>query len=926
MMYVDESMDVSDRTSPSPTTADVHDGAVANVHVAATNSSGTSDQQPMDISDIDSRITNASAAAGGSGISGATTDNTSFHLKSIEKMSNSETNSDAASLIHEHHHTPSGDNSSSADVSTPYDAGNAPCKSIEEASISTTIEVTMQDIEEIDNSSPDGMKQQYWNIPQPQSVGDNGNLVETVQGNASSSDGEDIFMPTEDTSNHKKVLIRLTPQEEELFQLLVNAAEAHERGELTIDPNPPQQSVSARGGFTKQESLPEGADGSSGVSWLDPPPKVDRIEIRVAGGWVRDKLLNQHSSDVDVALDCMMGVQFARIVQSFLALQSVQNKEDEMNQVADDSMGGEDGDGVNKDGKHQKQKKKQKTQNKLPKVGVIGANPSQSKHLETATMNIHGIDVDFVNLRAEEVYEANSRIPTSDTRNFGSPLEDALRRDFTINSLFYNIRTRKIEDWTGRGLVDLLEHRKIVTPVDAHETFHDDPLRVLRAIRFCVRLDFVLDEQLKSAAMSKRVHHSLHVKVSRERVGKELEGMLTGKGARPGCALDTIADLHLAGSVFCFPGSFPGDHDYQAGGPVTGNIMGIKYHGCLGKDGPEAVELATKHRAMGWNESSALIALLPQVVESYYSEREIIAREKSEASDGMKDSCTLSSTVDARLLHLCVFILPFHNLSFPDSKGRETSVASHMIKESLKFPTRDIQAVTTILRHVDEMSELLSGIRTQLMAQQKQEVEGGTPIKLPPPCRLRAGLLLRSLKEHWVTCLLTAASLEIRSVERLNKQYEDEVNGTIDATTNGIGGIPVERPSLELYRAVVSDLDLDECWRVRPHLNGKEIIKELSLPKGPAVGVYIDDQIQWMLLNPNGTREECMSHLQERKREREQECDNTAEGENVGDQNEVTMGVSNSDGNPSPVSGSTGCEEAIKHYSKKIRSDNMVTD
>ena len=86
-----------------------------------------------------------------------------------------------------------------------------------------------------------------------------------------------------------------------------------------------------------------------------------------------------------------------------------------------------------------KKKKKKKSNNKQPKIGVIGANPSQSKHLETATMNIHGIDVDFVNLRAEEVYEANSRIPTSQTRMFGTPLEDALRRDFTINSLFYNI-------------------------------------------------------------------------------------------------------------------------------------------------------------------------------------------------------------------------------------------------------------------------------------------------------------------------------------------------------------------------------------------------------------------------------------------------------------------------------------------------------
>ncbi|KAL7517498.1 hypothetical protein ACHAWX_002416 [Stephanocyclus meneghinianus] len=644
----------------------------------------------------------------------------------------------------------------------------------------------------------------------------------------------------------KKVLLPLTPDEAQLFELLVNAAEAYEQGKLSIDPNPPQQSVSARGGFTKADSALR-EDGPA--SWLKPPPKVDRIEIRVAGGWVRDRLLNQHSSDVDVALDCMMGVQFARIVQSYIAQQSQAMEEEAL---ADSSKGVESV--FNGKGK--------KYQCNQPKIGVIGANPSQSKHLETATMNIHGIDIDFVNLRAEEVYEENSRIPTSQTRNFGTPLEDALRRDFTINSLFYNIRTHNIEDWTGRGLDDLLEHRRIVTPVDAHETFHDDPLRVLRAIRFCVRLDFVLDENLKEAAMSKRVHHSLHVKVSRERVGKELEGMLSGKGAKPRYALNMIADLHLAGSVFCFPGSFPGDHDFLAGGPVTGHILGVPYHGCLGKDGPEAVELAAHHRAMGWVESSALLALLPRILEGYYNMRESIVREQRESGEDGIDTSFLPSNVDERLLYLCVFISPFHNLSFPDAKGRDSSVTAHMIKESLKFATRDIQAVSTILNHIDEITSLLSEIRTQLASQQSQEGQDTTTVK-PTLCRLRAGLLLRSLKGHWVTCLLASAAWEIRSIQLATADG--------DTADNPLRAIPAEQPFLEFYRSLIQDLALDECWCIRPHLNGKEIISELHLPRGPKVGIYIEDQLQWMLLNPNGTREECVTHLQERKRARELE-------------------------------------------------------
>jgi hypothetical protein len=120
----------------------------------------------------------------------------------------------------------------------------------------------------------------------------------------------------------------------------------------------------------------------------------------------------------------------------------------------------------------------------------------------------------------------------------------------------------------------------------------------------------------------------------------------------------------------------------------------------------------------------------------------------------------------------------------------------------------------------------------------------------------------------------------------------------------------------------VGELDLDECWRVRPHLNGKEIIKELSLPKGPLVGMYVEDQTRWMLLNPKGTREECMSHLVERKREREQDL---VKGDDddvilIAEQNESNIGVANGVGQTDldDQDGST------RHFSKKIRPDSEL--
>jgi len=752
---------------------------------------------------------------------------------------------------------PSGDTNGDIESSPSQSSLDGPRRSVEDASVDTTIE----------------------SVAKPAACSD-----------ALAADDD----ATAGKATSTEVKLRLTPEESRLFKLLTDAAEAYESGKLTVNPNPTEQSVSARGGFVKQETTDD-------KSWLKPPPEVEKIEIRVAGGWVRDKLLNQHSCDVDVALDCMMGVQFARIVQSYMALQQ---EEDEKNGVLDVASAAEGGEGLGsccgeaakddashpKKCKNSKQSKNQKKKPKQPKIGVIGANPSQSKHLETATMNIHAIDIDFVNLRAEEVYLPGSRIPTSDTRMFGTPLEDALRRDFTINSLFYNVRSGRIEDWTGKGLGDLSVHRRIVTPVDPHVTFHDDPLRVLRAIRFAVRLDFELDETIMEAARSNRVHHSLHVKVSRERVGKELEGMLSGKHARPAVALNMIADLHLAGSVFCFPGSFPGDvgadkpgEGEEEGGPVvSGNILGVEYNCGLGSGGADAEKLASRQRARGWEESSALLSLLPELMEGHAGERVLLQ--------------SLPPTVNnTRLLHLCVFILPFHNLSFPDKKGTRTiSVTAHMMKEALKFPQRDVQAVSKILSNVDEMAAILSEIRSQLLQREAQE-EGEAPIEITPPCRMRTGLLLRSLKEHWVTCLLTAAAWENRSHKRLDDGDLDSFRAMAASATSAASAsrVSVEQPSRELYRAIVSDLDLDECWRVPPHLDGKKMIKELSLPKGPIVGEYLADQTQWMLLHPEGTKEECTEYLRARKREREEEERLAAEKK---ERDEANLVVANGEG------------------------------
>ncbi|EQC42195.1 hypothetical protein SDRG_01034 [Saprolegnia diclina VS20] len=243
------------------------------------------------------------------------------------------------------------------------------------------------------------------------------------------------------------------------------------------------------------------------------------LTLRVAGGWVRDKLLGRSSDDIDIVLDKMTGAAFAELVNTY----EVQHG------------------------------------HATHSVGIIKANPEQSKHLETATMQLGSGWIDFVNLRAETYAENEAhRIPSME---FGTPLQDAERRDFTINSLFYNLNTGSVEDYTLKGLADLADGL-VRTPLEPRVTFLDDPLRILRAVRFASRFEFALDESLTRVLVLPEVKDALRKKVSRERVGKELSGMLTGTSAHPDRALSLLFEFGLMDCVFTPPSSLlMGDHE-----------------------------------------------------------------------------------------------------------------------------------------------------------------------------------------------------------------------------------------------------------------------------------------------------------------------------------------------------------------------------
>jgi putative nucleotidyltransferase with HDIG domain len=144
--------------------------------------------------------------------------------------------------------------------------------------------------------------------------------------------------------------------------------------------------------------------------------------------------------------------------------------------------------------------------------------------------------LEFVSSRAES-YARDSRKP--EVRP-GTLKDDILRRDFTVNSLLMEW-DGTVLDLTGRGLQDLAA-RRIVTPLDPEITFDEDPLRMLRAIRFATILQFTLDPPVE-AAIRKHASRLQPPVVSMERVRDEFSKLLVGEKIEPGLLLLDSAGL-----------------------------------------------------------------------------------------------------------------------------------------------------------------------------------------------------------------------------------------------------------------------------------------------------------------------------------------------------------------------------------------------
>ena len=223
------------------------------------------------------------------------------------------------------------------------------------------------------------------------------------------------------------------------------------------------------------------------------------VQAFVIGGFVRDLLLNRPSKDIDIVV-IGNGIQFAESVAKKLHV----------------------------------------------KLSVF-------KNFGTAQLKYQDVEVEFVGARKES-YRSDSRKPIVED---GTLEDDQKRRDFTINALALALHPARFGEMLDPfdGVADL-ERKLIRTPLNPVETFSDDPLRMLRAVRFASQLNFTIDPVALEAIKSNVERMSI---ISQERITEELNKIVLSP--KPSVGFKYLFDTGLLKKIF----------------PLMANLYGVDF-------------------------------------------------------------------------------------------------------------------------------------------------------------------------------------------------------------------------------------------------------------------------------------------------------------------------------------------------------------
>lgn len=159
------------------------------------------------------------------------------------------------------------------------------------------------------------------------------------------------------------------------------------------------------------------------------------------------------------------------------------------------------------------------------------------KRFGTAALKHRDLEIEFVGARKES-YRSDSRKPTVES---GSLADDQNRRDFTINALAISLNEHDygaiIDPFNG---LEDLESKRIITPLEPHKTFSDDPLRMMRGVRFAAQLGFTIE---RKTLLGIRDNCERLKIISWERIATELNKILLSP--KPSVGLKLMSDTGL---------------------------------------------------------------------------------------------------------------------------------------------------------------------------------------------------------------------------------------------------------------------------------------------------------------------------------------------------------------------------------------------
>ena len=212
------------------------------------------------------------------------------------------------------------------------------------------------------------------------------------------------------------------------------------------------------------------------------------MEAYIVGGYTRDILLNRVSKDIDIVV-IGSGIQLAKLVTK-----------------------------------------------------KLNAQLSVFKNFGTAQVKTRDLEIEFVGARKES-YERGSRKPIVED---GTLQEDQERRDFTINAMSISLQKDSFGELIDpfKGLQDL-ENKILKTPLDPSITYSDDPLRMMRAIRFASQLNFTIEEKSLKAITTNKDRIEI---VSQERITDELNKIVLSP--IPSIGFELLYNTELLHNIF----------------------------------------------------------------------------------------------------------------------------------------------------------------------------------------------------------------------------------------------------------------------------------------------------------------------------------------------------------------------------------------